>query len=113
MWTKHSAGNKWSLDFGFDFNLSKRRVRRSWLRILSGVGAVFGVDTTGAVIFNKAVPGSSSQGVFVRARLCVYGAYRGECVEMEVMCLILLLAYSICEFTGDSSWIFFMFFVGD
>ena len=64
---------------------------------------MFGVDTTGAVIFNKAVPGSSSQGVFVRARLCVYGAYRGECVEMEVMCLILLLACSICEFSGDSS----------
>jgi hypothetical protein len=75
MWTTHSAGNKESLDFGCGFDLSKRLVRRSWLRILSGVGAVFGVDTTGAVIFNKAVPGSSSQGVFVRARFCVYVAY--------------------------------------
>ena len=29
MWTKHSAGNKESLDFGWDFDLSKRLVRRS------------------------------------------------------------------------------------
>ena len=44
-----------------------------------GIGAVFGVDATGAVFFNTAVPGSSCGGVFARA-FCVClrrGSYLG------------------------------------
>jgi hypothetical protein len=49
-----------------------------------GIGAVFGVDATGAVFFNTAVPGSSCGGVFARAfcvcvrRVCELGTSRTE-----------------------------------